>query len=482
MDAANSRKGSSNEARQNERRKNPRFAFIAEAQVLEPKWKTVIAARTSDLSLGGCYVETINPFPPSTVVNLRLRKWDRTFETQAMVIYATPGMGMGMEFLAVTQEQREVLEAWIRELGIQQLGETGKDATPESGSEKDQKNQEKMKMRILRIAAVLLLFMFGRVATHAQSGSTIPQQWTIVTTSESAPNAVPITTTPTGAPDPCTTGQNDNPNDTNASCYNPLVITTDWQLSSNFSWNQTIATVDLASALTNSSCSASGGVQLMTVTGLDFFGYLYTATITVTLVDGNGGLDTIVFTGQPSSNGTQFTGTFTSTGACMNGDKGNFTAVLFSTINGTYQGSFETNGSFSTSGGGAVSMTFATDSNFNVTGTVTAAKGSGLCFSNLTIGSALANTYASSFATGDMLQAIASDNSGNVVMFVASGTDGNGLQEGTDQNGNQKLYLTYAGLAGACSGISGVDVPFSKVVAPKAPRHRPLPFRPRRRA
>ncbi|HXZ12424.1 MAG TPA: PilZ domain-containing protein [Candidatus Sulfotelmatobacter sp.] len=482
MDAANSKKGGSNEARPTERRRNPRFSFIAEAQLLEPKWKTAIAARTSDLSLGGCYVDTINPFPPSTLVNLRLRKWDRTFEAQAMVIYATPGMGMGMQFLAVPQEQREVLEAWIRELGIQQLGESGKDATPKSEPGEDQKDREKMEMKILRIAAILLLFLFGRVAAYAQSGGTVPQQWTIVTTSESAPNAVPITTTPTGAPDPCTTGQNDNPNDSNASCYNPLVITTDWQLSTNFEWNQAIATVDLANAFTNSNCSASGGTQAMTVTGLDLFGYLYTATITVTLLDSNGGIDTIVFTGQPSSNGTQFTGTFTSTGACMKGDSGNFTAVLFSPINGTYQGSFETNGSFSTSGSGTVSMTFATDSNFNLTGTVTAAKGSGLCFSNLTIASALANTYAPSFATGDMLQAIASDNSGNVVLFTASGTDGNGLAEGTDQNGNQKLYLTYQGLAGACSGISGVDVPFSKVAVPKAPRHRPLPFRPRRRA
>jgi PilZ domain len=481
MSAANSRKDSSNEARPNERRRNPRFAFIAEVQVLEPRWKTAITARTSDLSLGGCYVDTINPFPPSTLVNLRLRKWDRTFDAQAMVIYSTPGMGMGMEFLAVNQEQREVLEGWIRELGLQQRGEPGNDATPKTGSEKDQKNQEKMEMKILRIAAMLLLFMFARVSTYAQSGSAVPQQWTIVTTSESVPNAVPITTTPTGAPDPCTTGQNDNPNDTNASCYDPLVITTDWQLSLNAS-DQTVTTPNLANTFTNSSCSANGDVQRISVTGMNINDHPYKATVTVTLIDSNGGVDTIVFTGKNSPDPTQFSGSFTSSGSCMNSDSGNFTAVLTPAINGTYQGSFETNGSFTISGGGTVSTAFATDSNFNVTGTVTAPNGSGLCFSSLTIATPLANTYASSFASGDMLQAIATDNSGNVVMFTASGTDGNGLPEGTDQNGNQKLYLTYQGLSGACSGISGVDVPFSKVVAPKAPRHRPLPFRPRRRA
>lgn len=161
----------------------------------------------------------------------------------------------------------------------------------------------------------------------------------------------------------------------------------------------------------------------------------------------------------------------------MNNDFGTFTATLFPAINGTYQGSFETNGSFTTSNsnGSNVSITFSTDSNFNVTGNVVAAQGSGLCFSNLTIATPLADTYAPSIASGDFLEAIATDDSGNVVVFNASGTNGNGLPEGTDQNGNPELYVTYSGVAGACSGISGVGVPFSKVVA-HAPRHRPVGF------
>lgn len=334
-------------------------------------------------------------------------------------------------------------------------------------------------MKFIRIAAALIFAIFGGVSTHAQS--VVPQQWTIVTTSESSPNAIPITTTPTGAPDPCTTGQNDNSSDSNPSCYDPLVIVTDWQLSLNSS-EQTVTTPNLANTLTNSTCSASGGVQSISVTGMNINDHPYKATVTVTLIDSNGGMDTIVFTGKNSPDQTQFSGSFTSSGSCMNSDSGNFTAVLSPAINGTYQGSFETNGSFSSSGsnGGTVSIALSTDSNFNVTGTVTA-QGSGLCFSNLAIASPLANTYAPSFASGDTLQAIATDNTGNVVLFTASSTDGNGLPEGNDQNGNQKLYLTYSGFAGACSGISGVDVPFSKLVPPHAPRHLPIRFEPRRR-
>jgi hypothetical protein len=332
-------------------------------------------------------------------------------------------------------------------------------------------------MKLIRIAAALTIATLGTISTHAQGvlGKVVPQQWTIVTTSESSPNAIPIDMTATGVPDPCTTGQNDNSNDSNPSCYNPLVVTTDWQLSTTFAF-QTISSPILANTFTNSACSMSGGVQNVTVNGLDFFGYLYSATITVTLFDNNGGLDTIIFQGQQSSNGSQFSGSFTSTGSCMHNDKGTFTAALFPAINGTYQGSFETNGSFTTSNSkdSAVSITFSTDSNFNVTGSVVAAKGSGLCFSNLTIATPLADTYAPSIASGDMLEVIATDNFGNVVLFMASGTNGNGLPEGNDQNGNPKLYLTYSGFAGACSGISGVDVPFSKVVPAPAPVHRPM--------
>jgi hypothetical protein len=459
------------EAKPLERRRNPRFAFIADLQVFEPNSGIAIQGRTSDLSCGGCYVDTINPLPPTTSVKLRLTKWDRSFEAHALVVYSAVGMGMGLAFVAVDQEQRRTLESWMDELRRQQFGEVEKEATQDSGSNSELKHEEKLQMKILRIAAALALAVCGTISTHAQS--VVSQQWTIVTTSESAPNAVPITTTPTGAPDPCTTGQNDNSSDSNPSCFDPLVITTDWQLSLNSS-SQTVTTPNLANTFTNSICSVSGGVQSISVTGMNINDHPYKATVTVTLIDSNGGVDTIVFTGKNSPDQTQFSGSFTSSGSCMNSDQGSFQATLSPAINGTYQGSFETNGSFSTSNSGTVSINWITDSNFNVSGTVTAAHGSGLCFSNLTIASTLANTYAPSFATGDTLQAIATDNSGNVVLFAAGGTDGNGLPEGNDQNRNPKLYLTYTGLAGACSGISGVDIPFSKVVPPHAPKHRPI--------
>ena len=279
--------------------------------------------------------------------------------------------------------------------------------------------------------------------------SSVPlsQQWTIVTTSESAPNSIPLTDA-NGNPYPCS-GQNpDNIADANPNCYNPLTVITDWRVPT-IPGGGTIATM-LANSFTNSICSAQA------ITGISVTGYqpagAYSAIVTVVLDNGA----TVTFTGNSSTNANQFSGTFASTGACMNSDKGSFTATLFPNVNGGYVGSFESTNNVSPAN---VQMTMQTDWNFNVTGSITPAGGAVVCFSNMTIGTPLAATYGPSFASGDTLEAIGSDSKGNVVAFIASNTDAN--EKPLPSGG---LYVTYVGLAGACQGVSGVDVPFKKVL------------------
>jgi len=73
-------------------------------------------------------------------------------------------------------------------------------------------------------------------------------------------------------------------------------------------------------------------------------------------------------------------------------------------------------------------------------------------------------------ASGDVIEAIGSDSSGNVVVFIASNTDANGspLPDGG-------LFVTYVGIAGPCAGVTGTDVPFRKLI-----RHHGAPIVPRR--
>jgi len=62
--------------------------------------------RLSDLSLGGCYVETDAPFPEQALVDLCLKTDKMEVHTEGMVRVAHPGHGMGVEFPSRTEEQR----------------------------------------------------------------------------------------------------------------------------------------------------------------------------------------------------------------------------------------------------------------------------------------------------------------------------------------------------------------------------------------
>lgn len=68
--------------------------------------ETVPHCKLTDLSLGGCYVESDSPFPERAMVDLCLRTDDMAVHTEGMVRVTHPGYGMGVEFPSRTEEQR----------------------------------------------------------------------------------------------------------------------------------------------------------------------------------------------------------------------------------------------------------------------------------------------------------------------------------------------------------------------------------------
>src|SRR5580692_5347881 len=82
-----------------ERRRNLRFPFTATVEATENIRGTKVTGRTSDLSLGGCYVDTLNPFSVGTDAKVRIQRENVTFEAQARVIFSANGMGMGLAFV-----------------------------------------------------------------------------------------------------------------------------------------------------------------------------------------------------------------------------------------------------------------------------------------------------------------------------------------------------------------------------------------------
>ena len=68
--------------------------------------ETVPHCKLTDLSLGGCYLESDSPFPEKALVDLCLRTKDMAIHTEGMVRVTHPGHGMGLEFPSRTPEQR----------------------------------------------------------------------------------------------------------------------------------------------------------------------------------------------------------------------------------------------------------------------------------------------------------------------------------------------------------------------------------------
>lgn len=98
-----------------------RCALVASAEVTEPESNTRLSARTSELAIGGCYIDALNPFPEGTQVNIRILRDHGVFEAKAKVVYSHPGFGMGLAFVSIAPDQRSVLEEWLAEIITGQL-------------------------------------------------------------------------------------------------------------------------------------------------------------------------------------------------------------------------------------------------------------------------------------------------------------------------------------------------------------------------
>jgi hypothetical protein len=93
-------------------RTTPRFAFIAEAEIVGMK----DSARVSELSARGCYIDSINTLPKGTDIRFRIRYGCSSCEFCGTVIYTHAGFGMGVVFGDMSAEQRSTIEVWLDEL------------------------------------------------------------------------------------------------------------------------------------------------------------------------------------------------------------------------------------------------------------------------------------------------------------------------------------------------------------------------------
>ena len=93
-----------------ERRRYRRYAIDGSA-TLHVKGNDVRTfAKLSDLSPGGCYVESYVPFPKETELKMTLEVREVRVVAEGMVKVVYPGLGMGIEFTKIANEDKQQLE------------------------------------------------------------------------------------------------------------------------------------------------------------------------------------------------------------------------------------------------------------------------------------------------------------------------------------------------------------------------------------
>jgi hypothetical protein len=143
-----------------ERRFAIRHAVSATAKVVEANSGANLQARCSDLSVAGCYIDTLNPFPAGSTVHLHLSNEQRTVETDAQVITHHMGMGMGLVFDGLEPEQTLGLVDWLSNKNATPLIVVGHPAISDpSDSSKDSSSSD----RALIIKLLKLLETSGKL-------------------------------------------------------------------------------------------------------------------------------------------------------------------------------------------------------------------------------------------------------------------------------------------------------------------------------
>jgi len=89
---------------------------VAGIQLTDLSTEKQLAAHTEDLSVFGCFVETISPFGEGTKVRLRISRRGVNFFAHGKVAYSRPEAGMGIAFTLIEPSGLSILEAWLAEL------------------------------------------------------------------------------------------------------------------------------------------------------------------------------------------------------------------------------------------------------------------------------------------------------------------------------------------------------------------------------
>jgi hypothetical protein len=111
---------------EDERRRTPRYPFIATVEVIQKGWPAGISGRVTELSLYGCFIEMPDPFAKGSELTLKVYANGKYFETEGVAVYANIGKGAGIRFQNVRPHYLSVLKQWLIEAALAKFGKKTK--------------------------------------------------------------------------------------------------------------------------------------------------------------------------------------------------------------------------------------------------------------------------------------------------------------------------------------------------------------------
>lgn len=98
-----------------ERRHSPRYSCDIGVQIQPPGSEITLWSRCTDISEGGCYIDSRSPISGGEKLELTLFLDAEALAISAVVRTSFPGIGMGVEFEFASEDQRVQLRRYLRE-------------------------------------------------------------------------------------------------------------------------------------------------------------------------------------------------------------------------------------------------------------------------------------------------------------------------------------------------------------------------------
>ena len=98
-----------------DRRHAARVALIRDIEYAGEGSRT--RRRLTDLGPNGVYIDTTGPLPMGSELDLKFTLPDDSIVTaRGVVRYHQPGVGMGIEFVEISEEDRDRVKRWVERL------------------------------------------------------------------------------------------------------------------------------------------------------------------------------------------------------------------------------------------------------------------------------------------------------------------------------------------------------------------------------